>query len=541
MPGARTADEAHVRPDPETTPVLPGSLYGSFLRRAHQVLADSAEALNRLNVFPVSDADTGTNLELTLAGVVSALDHAEGAGPSAEGLAQAAVLSAHGNSGAIVAEMVGSVTRELGGGAFDTLAPGPGVARLLTVAAAAARHAVAHPVAGTILTVADDAAAAAESAAGQQPDEVLAVVDAARRAAAESLARTPQQLEVLAERGVVDAGAQGYVLLLDVLAETLGGAEARPLAGPLTAEPTRRVPAPAAPADLTFEVMYALRGARPEALDALRSELSALGDSVVIVGSEAVAHVHVHLYDAGAAIEAGLTRGTLSQVRITALPAGPATGERTVVMVVAGAGLAEAVRSSGGVPLLPAGARVTLEELGGVLDHHPGDLVLLPNDMESLELITHLAETRRSAGGRIAVIPTIAQVQGLTALAVHEPAADFDSAVVAMSSAAGHTRHGAVTIAETRAMTMAGRCEVGDVLGLVDGDFVEIGDSVSDVAERVIARLTAGGGELLTLVTGVDAAPDLAQSLLQRLVHRDLEVQVVVGGQRRYPLLIGMD
>lgn len=139
------------------------------------------------------------------------------------------------------------------------------------------------------------------------------------------------------------------------------------------------------------------------------------------------------------------------------------------------------------------------------------------------------------------MIPSTAQVQGLTALAVHEPSSDFDSAVVAMSTTSGHTRHGAVTVAETRAMTMAGRCEVGDVLGLLDGDFVEIGDSVTEVAERVIARLTAVGGELLTLVTGAEAEPGLAEWLQQRFRHPDLEIELVAGGQRRYPLLIGLD
>ena len=403
---------------------------------------------------------------------------------------------------------------------------------------------MAQPVAGTILTVADDTAEAAEVAAGRNPDDVLAVVDAAQAAAAASLARTPGLLEVLAAAGVVDSGAQGYVLLLDVLAETLGGAEARPLTEAPEPAP-HRTPVHRGSGAAGFEVMYALRGARTDALDALRIELSRRGESVVVVGDEAVAQVHVHLADAGVAVEAGLEHGALGQLRITALPDEPAPAGRTVIAVVAGEGLAAAVRSLGGVPVCPSGSRLTIVELSVVLDAHPGDLVVLPNDMESLELATHLATTRRTPDRRIAVIPTSAQVLGLTALAVHEPTADFDSAVVAMSTTAGHTRHGAVTIAETRAMTMAGRCEVGDVLGLLDGDFVEIGSSALEVAERIIGRLTASGGELLTLVTGADAEPGLARRLQQRLQHHpqhsELEIEVLEGGQRRYPLLIGLD
>ena len=238
-----------------------------------------------------------------------------------------------------------------------------------------------------------------------------------------------------------------------------------------------------------------------------------------MVGDETVAQVHVHLADAGSAVEAGLARGALSQVRITVLPTTPATTGRTVIAVVAGAGLANAVTALGGVPVLPAGRHVTLEELARVLDGDCGDVVILPNDMESLELANHLATSRRGPGRRVAVIPTTAQVQGLAALAVHEPSADFDSAVVAMSATAGHARHGAVTIAEATAMTMAGRCEVGDVLGLLDGDFVEIGSSVPEVAERIIGRLAAGGGELLTLIIGADAEPGLVEQLRQR--HRN--------------------
>ena len=537
MPGSRVAEDV----DPESPErATPGRLYGHFLRRAHAVLAASASVLNQMNVFPVSDADTGTNLELTLAGVVEALDEAT----TADRLAQAAVLAAHGNSGAIVAEMLVSITRELASGRITAMDPGPGLARLLRVAADGATHAVAHPVAGTILTVADDTADAAAVAAEQHPDDVGAVVDAAREAAAESLARTPALLDVLAAAGVVDAGAQGYVLLLDVLAETLGGPTAVALTTaptPPTSVPYRR---PAASTGLRYEVMYALRGAEPEALDALRLELSRRGESVVVVGDGTVAQVHVHLADAGAAVEAGLVHGALSQIRITGLPDEPVTAERAVIAVVAGAGLAETVRSLGGVAVLPAGPRVTVEELSAAMDRQAGDLVVLPNDMESLELVHHLAEPRRTSGRRIAVIPTVAQVQGLTALAVHEPTADFDSAVVAMSSTAGHTRHGAVTVAETRAMTMAGRCEVGDVLGLLDGDFVEIGTSVRDVAERVITRLTAGGGEVLTLVRGAEAEPDLVEALARELQGRrrgELEIEIIDGGQRRYPLLVGLD
>ena len=231
------------------------------------------------------------------------------------------------------------------------------------------------------------------------------------------------------------------------------------------------------PAAVDYEVMYALRGADSAALDALRERLSVLGHSVVVVGDQLVAQVHVHLADVGAAVEAALPLGALSQLRVTALPPDSATASRTVLSVVAGPGLAALVESLGGTPVLAADGHVSVQELLDAVETAPGDLVVLPNDMESLEVAHHRAMQWRQAGRRVAVIPTVAQVQGLAALAVHEPTADFDSAVVTMSSAAGHARHGGVTVAEGSAMTMAGRCEPGDVLGVVEGDFVEIGTS----------------------------------------------------------------
>ena len=233
----------------------------------------------------------------------------------------------------------------------------------------------------------------------------------------------------------------------------------------------------------------------------------------------------------------------LSQLRVTALPPDLATASRTVLSVVAGPGLAALVESLGGTPVLAADGHVSVQELLDAVERAPGDLVVLPNDMESLEVAHHRAMQWRRAGRRVAVIPTVAQVQGLAALAVHEPTADFDSAVVTMSSAAGHARHGGVTVAEGSAMTMAGRCEPGDVLGIVEGDFVEIGTSTLEVAVRVVRRLLGSGGELVTLVRGVAADDGLVAALTARIRTESpaVEIDVLEGGQSRYLLLVGVE
>jgi DAK2 domain fusion protein YloV len=548
----------------------------SWLERSAEVIAESAAGLNAINVFPVPDSDTGTNLQQTLTGIIAHLSGevadadwtvdvlagengpqaAEDPSP-ADLVVRAAVLSAHGNSGAIVAEMIISLSRALERSALIVPAePERGLAQVLRMVAVAGRRAVARPVAGTILTVAAAAAQGAEEAIAEGlldrladdhrggVSRVLAIARVARDAAAEALRHTPDELPRLAEAGVVDAGGQAYVLLLDVLVEVLGGPTAEPLRElPAPIQHRRRAPSEGMPSE--YEVMYALRGTGADDLDTLRERLSELGDSVVVVGDRTVAQVHVHLADAGAAVETGLAYGRLSQIRITALP--PNAGsipERSVIAVVAGPGLAAAVTAIGGTAVVPAGSHVTAEELSAALQQSCGEVVVLPNDMECLEIATHLAADLRGQGRRVAVIPTVAQVQGLAALAVHEPGAEFDSTVVAMSSTAGHTRHGAVTVAESPAMTMAGRCEKGDVLGLVDGDFVEIGDDLGEVAWRVVERLLAsGGGELVTLVRGRDADDQLIERLTARIRtwSPSLDVDVVDGGQARYPVLVGLE
>ena len=522
----------------------------AWLRRARTIITESAPALNAMNVFPVSDSDTGSNLELTLTGIADALPEVEPSelGPpdgfraSADrfdSLVQAAILSAHGNSGAIVAEMFISIFRALQNDHVELLSLQPGelISRLIRTASAAADRAVARPIDGTILTVANAAARASEAKVADAPADALAVAQATQVAARAALARTPQQLPILADAGVVDAGAQALVLLIDVLVEVLGGELARPLPLPASSAsgPERQV----RESVVEYEVMYALQGATPGQLDRLRQQLSDLGNSVVVVGDSAVAQIHAHLLDAGAAIEAGLDLGRPSRIQVTALDRAVTAESRTIFAAVSGEGLAEAVRAMGGVPISAIGQAELLQE---VVQQAYGDVVVLPNGMVSVEsaasLVRDLGFSRR-----VAVIPTAAQTQGLAALAVHEPTADFDSTVVAMSTAAGHARHAGVTIAESPATTAAGPCRPGDVLGMVEGDVVEIGDSVVEVGWRVTSRLLAAGGELLTLVNGADAEPKLADKLSARARRAidGLDVEVLYGGQRPYVLLIGLE
>jgi hypothetical protein len=281
----------------------------------------------------------------------------------------------------------------------------------------------------------------------------------------------------------------------------------------------------------------------------LRRHLGGLGDCLVVVGGSGLWHVHVHTPDPGGAVEAGLRCGRAHQLRITYLREQrlPARADRGagVVAFAAGPGLAHLFESAGAVAVQPPQGRraSTGEVLAAVRAAGASDVVVLPNDPDTLAVARAAAAVARTEGIHVTVLPTRAQVQGLAAVAVHDPGRGPEEDAVAMSAAAGATRHGAVTVAARDGITMAGPCRAGDVLGVVDGDFAVVGTDLAGVADQVCERLLAGGGELVTLVVGAEAPPDLAATVATRVRRRrgEVEVQVVDGGQPRYPLLVGVE
>jgi dihydroxyacetone kinase-like predicted kinase len=216
-----------------------------------------------------------------------------------------------------------------------------------------------------------------------------------------------------------------------------------------------------------------------------------------------------------------------------------------MVAVAAGRGLSALFEEAGAVvvPGGPGRRCSTGEILTAIRATHAEEVVVFPNDGDTIGVAEVAARAARDDGIRAAVVPTRAQVQGLAGIAVHEAGRGFDDDVVHMTAAAGHARHGAVTVAARDAMTMAGPCRVGDSLGVVDGDFAIVGGALGEVAIQVVDRLLSGGGELLTLVEGADGARGLVDVLVEHVGRSRPEVEVVVydGGQDRYPLLIGVE
>ncbi|MGW0188222.1 DAK2 domain-containing protein [Streptomyces sp. NPDC003362] len=542
---------------------------------ALQALGRAREEIDAINVYPVADGDTGTNLYLTVESAAAAVDavfagHEVGSRrPERPSLAQAvramahgALIGARGNSGTILAQLLRGMAQVL---AADDVphTDGPGLRLALRRAADSARQAVAHPVEGTVLTV----ASAAADAAGEAEGDCGAVARAAHEGALAALAATPGQLAVLERAGVVDAGGRGLVAVLGALVETLTGEAPRGVPTSLSAghargegdaaEPHLCPDAAAAPEDggPAFEVIYLLE-ADDDAVARLRRQLDALGDSLVVVGGDGLWNVHVHVDDAGAAVEAGVEAGRPYRIRITHFGAGDvhtARGERppvervqrAVVAVVPGEGLAGLYADAGATTVLarPGEPPASGELLHAVRRAHAREVVLLPNDAELRHTAAAAAEQARTEGIRVALIPTRSAVQGIAALAVHEPERRFDEDVVAMTSAAGATRYAEVAVAEEQSWTMAGICQAGDVLGLIDGDVAVIGSDVTATAETVLDRMLAAGGELVTVVLGDEVPRSVADRLEARVREAYLAVDTVVyrGGRQGSLVLIGVE
>ncbi|MFG2783174.1 DAK2 domain-containing protein [Streptomyces prunicolor] len=543
---------------------------------ALRALGRAREEIDAINVYPVADGDTGTNLYLTMESAAAAVEAVfDGHGTLAErkppladaarAMAHGALIGARGNSGTILAQLLRGMAQVLAADGETAHTDGEGLRLALRRAADSARHAVAHPVEGTVLSVASAAADAADGTDG----DCGAVARAAYGGACAALAATPGQLAVLERAGVVDAGGRGLVAVLAALVETFTGeapvftalerharvavdethtrVEDVSASGATAATPCEGGPA--------FEVIYLLE-ADDSAVTRLRERLDALGDSLVVVGGDGLWNVHVHVDDAGAAVEAGVEAGRPYRIRITHFGLGDVhtTGaerppkeraQRAVVAVVPGEGLAGLYGEAGATTVLarPGEPPASGELVAAVRRAHAREVVLLPNDAELRHTAAAAAEQARAEGIRVALIPTRSAVQGIAALAVHEPERRFDEDVVSMTSAAGATRYAEVAVAERQSWTMAGICQAGDVLGLVDGDVAVIGADVTATARAVLDRMLAAGGELVTLVLGDEAPASVADILEVHVRESYLAVDTVVyrGGRQGALLLIGVE
>jgi DAK2 domain fusion protein YloV len=525
----------------------------SLVGAALASLETSRDRIDDLNVYPVPDGDTGTNLALTVRAVADALAAADAAERPAlaRAVARAALMGARGNSGVILSQIVrgvADVLAEAKNGVDPQLA-----ARALRGASDAAYRAVRRPVEGTMLTVIRELAEEADRRAGDPTPLGDLLVELVGHGE-EAVGRTPEQLDILREAGVVDAGGAGLVELLRGVAGAVTG-EALPTAPPVAA-PAGTDAVHLEPSRYRYCTVFVVEGHALDR-DKLEARLETLGDSLVVVGDESAIKVHVHTDDPGAALSLGTAVGTVEGVEIANMHEQQERRERRlslvpvplarcgVVAVVAGEGnrllfetLAEPVGTirvvSGGPTANPSTAELVaaLEEL------RSDEAIVLPNNPNVRLAAEHATE---QAGRPVEVVPTESIPAGLAALVAYDGTLGAAENAAAMTAAAAAVVTGEVTRAARDVSLNGLAIRRGEWLGLADGEPVAGGDDFGDVASCVADRLLAEPRAVLTLLTG-DEPPPL-DGLLERLAsaHPELEIEVHEGGQPHYPLLLGAE
>ncbi len=583
------------------------------IRTYRAALDQHRVTIDRLNVYPVPDGDTGTNMALTLAAVSEELLRA-GAGRAdiCRAISHGALMGARGNSGVIVSQLLRGMAATLAPSDEQPEAEPPIDAELLArglmAASTAADGAVMRPVEGTILSVARAAAQAAERAlgtlAGDEDRALAAVLESAKQAGQTALEATPQQLPVLADAGVVDAGAAGYLLLLDALLSVVDG---RPLpdAVDLPAEVEAVIAHGNAGASLQgvavdpvaeqraelhshldgdgghdvhdpsgtrYEVMFLL-SAPDENIDDFKVAWDSLGDSIVMVGGDGLWNCHIHTDDIGPVIEAGIDAGRPHRIQITDLHeqvaglgvhasqhgvhgvhgahAGHDAAEPeqrplvgcAVVAVSPAAGLDELFASLGCHELVTGGQTMnpSTAELLAAIEAAPSEqVVVLPNNSNIVPVARQAGE---HAGKTVTVVATTSVPAGLAALIGYDPNASADANAESMGDAADAVSAGEVTQAVRDTTSPAGPVAAGQWIGLDGGGISAAGDSAAAAAVGLLDAMLTPAHEILTLIEGAGAqATDTAEVMAWLAEHwSDVEVERHVGGQDHYPYLFGIE
>ena len=503
---------------------------------ARAAIEASRRRIDDLNVYPVPDGDTGTNLTLT----VRAIDEALAAdGPDdrpglAHEVSRAALMGARGNSGVILSQIVR--------GACDALAETDDLARVFRAASDAAYRAVKKPVEGTMLTAIRAMADTAEH--GGDLAAVVARGD-------EAVVETQSMLPILTEAGVVDAGAAGLVEIVRGIEAALAGH-----ALPPPVEHDRELGLDAIHQELSryrYCTVFVVEGDDLDA-DELEDELERLGDSLLVVGDRTALKVHVHTDDPGRALSLGTARGAIAGIEIANMHTQTHQREErllhsvpeqepavsAVVVVTSGSGN-RALAESFGAEVVDGGSTMnpsTSDLLAAIDRAHAAELVVLPNNGN---VIMTAEQAAANAAKTVRVVPTRSIQAGLAALVSFDPALTADENVTAMQETLAGVVTGAVTIASRDVQLNGVAVQAGKWLGLAEGEAVAGGDTFDEAAQAVLATLLSEPRGVLTLLTG-ERAPTLDRLIEDvRAAHPDLELDVHDGGQPHYALLLAAE
>lgn len=518
-------------------------------------LEQSKEMVNALNVFPVPDGDTGINMALTIGAAVKEMDknQAEALGEVAEAFAFGSLMGARGNSGVILSQIFRGLSLGLAG--KDQVGPVE-LSKAIELAARTAYQAVMKPTEGTILTVAREGARHCVQAATAGAD-VLEVLEAWLKGARESLARTPELLSVLKDAGVVDAGGQGLVLIIE------GGILA--LKGELPADEEQ--PAQAAdfaarvvddgPINFTYCTELILMGNGDFSLDELRAELSELGDSLLVVGTPELTKVHVHSDHPGQVLEACLRRGSLKEIHIdnmreqhkdfpskeeAALEEVPQQ-KLAAVSVATGDGLSSIFKSLGVSAVIEGGQSMnpSTEDLVAAIQQAPASkVIVLPNNKNVILTAQQAAELTDK---EVAVVPTKTIPQGLAAMLAFSQEESLEENVSKMEAALRGVQTGEVTYAVRNSRINGLEIDENDILGLADGEIKVVGKARTAVTLDLITAMASEDAGLITLYWGQDVEQGEVDELVNQLEKQypDYDIEIHYGGQPLYYYIISVE
>jgi hypothetical protein len=529
--------------------------------RAHQ------ESINRLNVYPVPDGDTGTNMALTLESVCAELEQAEDdMAATCKAISYGSLMGARGNSGVILSGILRGVSEGMKGA---DAADGTAVCASFLAAKEGAYGAVGNPVEGTILTVVRGASDGAQAAADADGD-LVAVLEAAKVAGAEALASTPDLLPVLKEAGVVDAGGTGFLLFVDALLHAVDG-RGMPEPEEISDEAAARVLAThgsveeaheGGVGDLRYEVMYFLE-APDETIPWFKDVWAGIGDSIVVVGGDGIWNCHIHTDDIGASIEAALDCGRPRNIRVTDLmeqveeerwvreapvdeeePAHATLAVPTAVVAVAtGDGIRRIFHSLGVQKVVVGGQTMnpsTADLLAAVEAAPAGEVVILPNNKNIVPVARQVDEQTSKT---VRVVPTRGVTDGFASLVAYDPQATADENVAAMGEAAEHTVSGEVTQAVRDSVCDLGPIKEGDHLGVSNDGILAVAPELVDAAVGLLDVLITDDHEIVTIIEGEGATAGATRHLTEWLAeHRpDVAPEVHHGGQPLYPYYFGVE
>ena len=551
-PGANRSAEA------SAPAYVPAVLTGDSLRVALEAAATwlelQAASINALNVYPVPDGDTGTNMSMTMraAAEASAVEPSGQAHAVARAAARGALMGARGNSGVILSQLVRGFAEAIDGQA--TLDVGT-IASGLEGAARAGYRAVGTPVEGTILTVARRAGEEARAAAAAGAD-MLQFWERVLKMTERAVQETTDQLEALRRAGVVDAGGQGYRLVIDAFYRTARGesieAEEMSAAAPVASQAL----VAAQHVDeggLGFCTEFLLQYATDDQ-QTIRGFMESLGDSVIVVGDGDLTRVHVHTLRPGQALDWAVERGMVSGIKIENMQlqheagraggvAGGGLSKIGVVAISPGPGFRALFSSMGAAAIVEGGQTMNpsvQDILTAISSVGYQELVLLPNNKNIVMAARQAAEqTPRS----VRIVPTRSLPQGIAALLAFNYVEDLDTNVQLMDEAAGRVASIAVTVAQKDAEDKGKPIEPGQALGLLDDEIVAVTDSLVEAALGALASAEPDGREIVTIYWGQGATRDQAQALCEAIQagHPHLETEIVEGGQPHYPFIIAVE